>query len=235
MDSEKAKLFEINIVCTRKRAKTMRTRKEIEDENRRAHILAVAEKLFAQKGLHETSVADIAKEAEFGVGTLYKYFTDKNTLIESLVNNRMNEQFSILEAVLADDAPSPVLIDRLIEAYFISIETRRDFFKMHFTSFHPGTGQISASSALDMSGIFEKKLTLFDQMKAVFEKGIAQGDFAHIDPHYLASALYGMLISFYFLSEFRMDGQFDIPKMKQAITTILFQPILIDKKIGEVA
>ena len=52
-------------------AQPLRTRKEIEEEARRQHILITAERLFAERGLIDTSVADIAKEAEFGIGTLY--------------------------------------------------------------------------------------------------------------------------------------------------------------------
>ena len=55
----------------------VKSRKEQEDDNRRLYILKTAEKLFAQNGFHETSVSDIARESELGIGTLYKYFKDK--------------------------------------------------------------------------------------------------------------------------------------------------------------
>jgi AcrR family transcriptional regulator len=49
-------------------------RKEREYLTHREEILQAAEKLFATKGFFHTTMNEIAEAAEFGTGTLYKYF-----------------------------------------------------------------------------------------------------------------------------------------------------------------
>ena len=46
------------------------SRKEREYQTRRVDILNAAERVFAEKGFHQTTVAEIAKESEFAIGTL---------------------------------------------------------------------------------------------------------------------------------------------------------------------
>jgi len=62
-----------------------RTRKERERDIHRGEILEAAEKVFAQKGYHAATIEEIARTADFGVGTLYNFFRDKNDLYNALV------------------------------------------------------------------------------------------------------------------------------------------------------
>lgn len=55
-------------------------RKEREKLARREEIISAAEKLFFTKGLQQTSMDDIATEAELSKGTLYLYFQGKEDL-----------------------------------------------------------------------------------------------------------------------------------------------------------
>jgi AcrR family transcriptional regulator len=59
----------------------------------RSRLLAAAGQVFTAQGL-EASVADIAREAGVGMGTLYRRFPTKEALIEALVQE-------ILEAIVA--------------------------------------------------------------------------------------------------------------------------------------
>lgn len=53
------------------------------DEKREA-ILAAALSLFAERGFHGTSVPDLAKKAGVGTGTIYRYFDNKEALVNVL-------------------------------------------------------------------------------------------------------------------------------------------------------
>jgi AcrR family transcriptional regulator len=210
-----------------------KTRREIEDENRTAHILNVAERLFAQKGLFNTSVSEIAQDAEFGVGTIYKYFKDKNTLIETLLSIRLTEHFDMLEqSINAAESPM-VLIDNFIEAYFSSIKSKKLFFKIYFTNFHPG-GQLLSESPIDVNlinALHEKKRAILNRISDIFERGTKEGCFADVGgAKYMAFALYGLLLSFYFLTEFEMNDEIDVKKLKTTLKKILFEQNLISKK-----
>ncbi len=55
-------------------------RKEREKNQRRNDIIDAAEKLFFSKGLSNTTMDEVAKQAEFSKGTLYLYFKSKEDL-----------------------------------------------------------------------------------------------------------------------------------------------------------
>jgi AcrR family transcriptional regulator len=59
-------------------------RKAKEKEELRGLILSTAERLFAEKGIEQTTIRSIAKEIEYSVGTVYLYFKDKNQIFHEL-------------------------------------------------------------------------------------------------------------------------------------------------------
>jgi TetR/AcrR family fatty acid metabolism transcriptional regulator len=52
---------------------------------RRDEIMAAAKKVFARKGFHATTIADIAKEAGLAYGSIYWYFDSKDDLFHALM------------------------------------------------------------------------------------------------------------------------------------------------------
>src|SRR5205823_2480480 len=61
---------EAKAVPSRREAK----RSYLSGEDRRAQILDVARRLFAQEGYHDANIEDICREAGIARGTLYQYF-----------------------------------------------------------------------------------------------------------------------------------------------------------------
>jgi AcrR family transcriptional regulator len=59
-------------------------------QRNREKILAAAAVLFAERGL-EVSLDDVAHQAGVGVGTLYRRFSDKESLVEALFENAVQE------------------------------------------------------------------------------------------------------------------------------------------------
>jgi AcrR family transcriptional regulator len=57
----------------------MATREQIKEQKKR-RIIEAAAVVFAQNGYNRTNVADIAKQAQIGKGTLYEYFDSKEDL-----------------------------------------------------------------------------------------------------------------------------------------------------------
>jgi len=64
-----------------------RAMSEEDKEGRRSDILAAAKKVFARKGYHATTVADIAKAAKLSYGSIYWYFDSKDALFHALMES----------------------------------------------------------------------------------------------------------------------------------------------------
>ena len=68
--------------------------------NNRERILAIAGNLFAQKGLDQTSLSDIAAGAGLSKGTLYYYYRSKDDLIyDIMVHNFQRLTDSLIESL----------------------------------------------------------------------------------------------------------------------------------------
>ena len=78
-----------------------RGRPLVDDKRRR--ILDAALETFSARGYHGTSVPEVAAAAGVGVGTLYRYFADKNALVNELYRDAKLR----LRAALLDGLPAP--------------------------------------------------------------------------------------------------------------------------------
>ena len=79
------------------------TKEETRDNSdKRQKILAGALKAFAKKGFYNTKVSEIADESGVADGTIYLYFKNKDDLLISLFEDRMDWIIDRLETELAD-------------------------------------------------------------------------------------------------------------------------------------
>lgn len=62
-------------------------------QKKRQMLLETAFELFTSKGINETTIQDIAKEAGVAKGTFYLYFKDKYDLIEKLRRKKIAKLF----------------------------------------------------------------------------------------------------------------------------------------------
>jgi AcrR family transcriptional regulator len=74
----------------------------------RARLLAAARELFAERGLHDTAISDIAARADVGLGTVYLHFQNKEELLTAIVDDditallgRIHEATAGLDSALA--------------------------------------------------------------------------------------------------------------------------------------
>ncbi len=77
-----------------------------EAERRREQILKAADRLLRHYGPQKTTVADVAREAGIGVGSVYLEFPSKEALIEELSRGRLHAVIAAMRAV-AEDAARP--------------------------------------------------------------------------------------------------------------------------------
>ena len=87
-------------------------------ERQRRRILAAAEELFDIRGIDRVPVADIVAAAGIRASTLYEYFSNKDEIVWTLVEELMRQSsFSVLEAVEGATGPALARITALLEAF----------------------------------------------------------------------------------------------------------------------
>lgn len=67
------------------------SRKERDDKRRRQEILNTALSIFATKGFHGTTMAQISQDSQYPLGTIYKYFSGKQQMYHDLVLDKVQE------------------------------------------------------------------------------------------------------------------------------------------------
>lgn len=60
-------------------------------DNRKREIIKAAREVFAENSYQGTSIKTIAKKAKIATGTIYLYFTNKESLINMIVDEMFNE------------------------------------------------------------------------------------------------------------------------------------------------
>lgn len=93
---------------------------------RRAEVLSISAKLFADNGYRATTVRDIADAAGILSGSLYHHFDSKESMLDEILREFLGELFGGYRAVLADvDDPREQLRGCVI-ASFDAIDARPD-------------------------------------------------------------------------------------------------------------
>jgi TetR/AcrR family transcriptional regulator, fatty acid metabolism regulator protein len=76
--------------------------------DKRERILAAAERIFARHGFFAAKVSDVAKEAGVADGTIYLYFKNKDDLLISLFENRMQQVNAALRTAVSKAKGTPI-------------------------------------------------------------------------------------------------------------------------------
>ncbi|WP_395791857.1 TetR/AcrR family transcriptional regulator [Aquimonas sp.] len=83
----------------------MRTANPELQEQRRQQILQAAGVCFAEKGFHQTSMAEIAKAAGLSMGLLYRYFANKDSLVLTFAEVSRAQSVTMFESLATSDRP----------------------------------------------------------------------------------------------------------------------------------
>lgn len=161
--------------------------------DKRTAILTAAMELIAENGFHGSPTAMIAARAGVGAGTIYRYFTDKDVLIQEVfedVEARLNK-------VLIANYPTGQSIRQRLDYYFTGLA---GFFIDNPMEFK-FLGQFYDSPygvALRRDKIFSQSHNNShgcETIKSLFEQGIAEGAIKDLPIVILFALFIGSLIS----------------------------------------
>ncbi|GEL94990.1 TetR family transcriptional regulator [Cellulomonas composti] len=97
---------------------------------RRAQLLDVSRKLFAEKGFEGTSVEEIAARAEVSKPVVYEHFGGKEGIYAVVVDREIQALTGALSGALEGGGHPKVLVERTALALLTYIETSEDGFRI---------------------------------------------------------------------------------------------------------
>lgn len=79
-------------------------------------ILSAAMEIFATKGM-DTTIEEVAKAAEVGIGTVYRRFKDKEQLAKAVANEAISDIYSEQEIIIRENIRADEKLKKLFACY----------------------------------------------------------------------------------------------------------------------
>ncbi len=160
--------------------------KIIDKAAKRQEILQAAIRVFAERGVGKTKMADIARRAEIGKGTIYEYFSSK----EDIFQEAMHLFMGILEKCVVESmrgAKDPrEKIRRLVWGMVESSIAQIEYIQITLDFWAVGV-------RTEQYGQWKEAYEQFTEMiSSILEDGIQQKIFRRVDTFSLALALMGL-------------------------------------------
>ena len=199
------------------------SRKEREYLRQRREMLAAALELFSEKGYHKVSMHEIAERAEFAVGTLYKFFKNKEDLYKALVLEQSEKFHSALVGAIEEADDEIEKMRNYVRAKGKVFKENISMIRLYFAETQGASFNIMAG--LD-SEIRERYGGFLLTLASVFESGMRRKRFNKIaDPYYLAVALDSITRAFLFLW-LESPERHPYPEDPDVILNILFNGLV---------
>lgn len=145
-----------------------RARTAEDQRERREQILRAAERLMATDGFHATSMQALADEAGVSVGLIYRYFSDKDSLLLAVLSSVIAEFGAALPAALGGEDDPVRALAAGFRAYCLVIDRHRDACRLAYRE----------SATLDRRGRHELKcleVAAARPLAAAVERGRSAG------------------------------------------------------------
>jgi AcrR family transcriptional regulator len=138
-------------------------------------ILAAAEEVFADQGLHAAHMGDIAARAGVAVGTLYNHFKDREALLAGLLEARRHELLGRLDAAArgASDQPFRHRLRAVLAVMLNHKQDHRKFFHIlmqgevgRYHETFPSAGSVSSETIREV----------FARVDKLMKQGVREGE-----------------------------------------------------------
>jgi AcrR family transcriptional regulator len=139
----------------------------------RDRLLAAALAAFAERGSDDTSLEEIARRAGVGIGTLYRHFPTRQSLLEAVYRDQVDAICARAQELLADPAPAAALLSWMRAMVAFGLTKRRL------------TAELAATDAMDSPVFAACRAELADSAGALLrraqESGVARPELEPFD------------------------------------------------------
>lgn len=157
------------------------------------HFLDAAATCFSRKGLHKTTMEDIARETGYSAATLYLYFEDKKDLYRAMFEMKVAELMEKIE-VCRKEADPRAAIERLVRTVFEHWQGAPRQSRLYVSERAAFEGNIESEFGRKVYDQYRRYVRL---VETLCRRGVRRGAFQG-DPAILARMLIGMMNSVVF-------------------------------------
>jgi TetR/AcrR family transcriptional regulator, cholesterol catabolism regulator len=93
---------------------------------RRGELLALAARMFAERGLRATTVRDIADSAGILSGSLYHHFDSKESMVDEILREFLDSLFGRYRAIVARQLGPRATLEAVVVASFEAVDQQHD-------------------------------------------------------------------------------------------------------------
>ncbi|MFM8471685.1 MAG: TetR/AcrR family transcriptional regulator [Limisphaerales bacterium] len=155
----------------------------------RDQILAVALRLFADRGYAGTSVQDIVSGAKVTKPALYYYFPSKADLYQALLDQAHDERFRLMQQAVARGKDLTGRLEELHNAHFEFLQTHRELLGLVYATAFAARGEMPREIRY-----LDKCQRNFSLVRDLIREGQREGQLTRsLDVEHLARGIFGMM------------------------------------------
>ena len=182
-------------------------------QSKKELILEAGLDLFFEKGFEKTTIDDIIGRAECGKGTFYRYFSNKDTLLEELEN--------VFANTLAKEFQKNCCSKMGLKEYLTaSLITFLSVFKQHQRL---GLVRFEREQRLNLEArkaSIDKVLPNISALRDYIVNAIKTGTVRQIDPENIVGMVLGVA-HFYLVRDFKLGKPYSIKELEDSVDIIL--------------
>ena len=201
------------------------SRREREKLWQRQEMLTAAIGLFSEKGFHNVSMQEIAKSSEFAIGTLYKFFKNKEDLYRSIIVKQADTFHTALSRALNEEDGELEKLRNYVKIKGIVFMDNVSVVRLYFAETRGASFNIKAGLDKEIRQEYE---LLLQKLTGVFAAGIQKKRFQEIaEPYHLAVSLDSLTNAFLHLW-LEAPEQHPYPDDPDVILNIICKGLLVE-------
>lgn len=199
------------------------TRRERDKARQKQEIMAAALSLFSENGYHNVTMHEIAAKSEFAIGTLYKFFSNKEDLYKALIMEQSDRFFEKLSQAI--ELPGDEM-DRLRNF----ITAKREEFRDNAATIRLYFAETRGASFNIMAGLDReiriRRETFLHRIAEIFESGIRSGRFQPLADPYMLAVAFDTICNSFLMLWLENPEKYPYPENPDTILNLLFKGLI---------
>jgi TetR/AcrR family transcriptional regulator len=171
-------------------AMARQSRRERERQRHKQEILQAAEAVFAEKGFHRATVQEIARRADFAVGTIYNIFESKAAIYRELLESHIERFVERVTRELRLQRDPIRQVQCVIRVYLQFRDENQLILQILSQAMSSEEGELPVAMSDTVRKLYARYIKALCR---VFAEGIRRKDFIDTDPLLMTLTLDGVM------------------------------------------